>query len=72
MVTHMVEVGEASGELEAMLAKVAETYDEQVENSITRLTALIEPALTLMMVGVVLVIIMATLQPLLALTGGLN
>ena len=32
LVIHMVEVGERSGELEAMLAKVADTYDEQVES----------------------------------------
>ncbi|MEE2662518.1 MAG: type II secretion system F family protein [Myxococcota bacterium] len=72
MVTTMIEVGEQSGELESMLAKVADTYDEQVENTITRMTALIEPALILVMVGVVLVIILATLQPLLALTSSLN
>ena len=72
MVTTMIEVGEQSGELEAMLAKVADTYDEQVENTITRMTALIEPALILVMVGVVLVIIMATLQPLLSLTSSLS
>ena len=72
MVTTMIEVGEQSGELESMLAKVADTYDEQVENTITRLTALIEPLLILVMVGVVLVIILATLQPLLALTSSLN
>jgi type IV pilus assembly protein PilC len=72
MVTTMIEVGEQSGELESMLAKVADTYDEQVENTITRMTALIEPALILVMVGVVLVIILATMQPLLALTSSLN
>jgi len=72
MVTTMIEVGEQSGELESMLAKIADTYDEQVENTITRMTALIEPMLILVMVGVVLVIILATLQPLLALTSSLN
>ena len=72
MVTTMIEVGEQSGELESMLAKIADTYDEQVENTITRMTALIEPLLILVMVGVVLVIILATLQPLLALTSSLN
>jgi general secretion pathway protein F len=72
MVTTMIEVGEQSGELESMLAKVADTYDEQVENTITRMTALIEPALILVMVGVVLVIILATLQPLLSLTSSLS
>jgi general secretion pathway protein F len=72
MVTRMVDVGERSGELEAMLAKVADTYDEQVENSVSRLTALLEPALILIMVGLVLAIILATLVPLLEITSAIQ
>jgi general secretion pathway protein F len=68
MVTTMIEVGERSGELEVMLGRVAQTYDEQVETAITRLTALLEPLLILVMVGIVLVIILATLLPLLQVT----
>ena len=72
LVTHMIEVGEQSGELEAMLAKVADTYEEQVETAVTRLTALLEPFLILIMVGIVLVIILATLVPLLQITSSLG
>jgi general secretion pathway protein F len=72
LVTHMVDVGEKSGELEAMLAKVADTYDEQVETAVTRLTALLEPALILIMVGIVLFIILSTLVPLLQLTSAIR
>jgi len=72
LVTHMVDVGERSGELEAMLAKVADTYDEQVETAVTRLTALLEPMLILIMVGIVLFIILATLVPLLQLTSAIR
>jgi general secretion pathway protein F len=72
MVTHMIEVGEQSGELESMLAKVSETYEEQVETTVTRLTALLEPILILIMVGIVLVIILATLVPLLQITTSLG
>jgi general secretion pathway protein F len=72
LVTHMVDVGERTGELEAMLSKVAETYEEQVENAVTRLTALLEPILILLMVGIVLVIILATLVPLLQLTSAIR
>lgn len=68
MVTHMIEVGERSGELEAMLGKVADTYDEQVETLVSRLTALLEPLLILIMVGIVVLIILATLVPLLNVT----
>ncbi len=72
LVTHMVAVGERSGELEAMLAKVADAYDEQVETTISRLTALLQPVLVLLMVGVVSFIIVATLMPLLDLAGALQ
>ncbi len=72
LVIHMVDVGERSGALEPMLAKVAESYDEQVENTVTRLTALLEPILILLMVGIVLVIIFATLFPMLQITGSIR
>jgi general secretion pathway protein F len=72
LVTHMVDVGERSGELEGMLGRVADAYDEQVENSISRLTALLEPALILIMVGVVLVILLASLQPVLRATSAIG
>jgi general secretion pathway protein F len=72
LVTHMIEVGEQSGELEEMLAKVADTYEEQVETTVTRVTALLEPCLILIMVGIVMVIILATLVPLLQITSSLG
>lgn len=68
LVTHMVAVGERSGELESMLAKVADTYDEQVETAVTRFTAVLQPVLILFMVGIVAVIILAVLLPLMDLT----
>jgi len=72
VVVQMVEVGERSGELEAMLEKVAQTYEDQVETSVTRLTALLEPLLILFMVGIVVTIILATLVPLLQITSSLG
>ncbi len=68
LVTTMVEVGERSGDLEGMLIKVADTYEEQVETSVSRLTSLLEPVLILLMVGIVGIIIMAVLMPMLQLT----
>jgi general secretion pathway protein F len=72
IVVHMVEVGERSGELEAMLEKVAQTYEDQVETAVTRLTALLEPLLILLMVGIVMFIIAATLVPLLQITSSIG
>ena len=72
LVTTMIEVGEQSGDLEDMLVKTAATYDEQVETTISRLTSLLEPILILVMVGIVLVIILATLMPLMQITSSLT
>jgi len=72
MVTHMIEVGERSGQLESMLSKIADTYEEQVETTVTRMTALLEPLLILLMVGIVVVIILATLVPLLQVTSSIS
>jgi general secretion pathway protein F len=72
LVTHMVSVGERSGELESMLAKVADTYDEQVETAVTRFTAVLQPVLILFMVGIVAVIILAVLLPLMDLTSSMQ
>jgi general secretion pathway protein F len=72
LVIHMVDVGERSGELEPMLTKIAENYDEQVESTVTRLTALLEPLLILLMVGIVLGIIFSVLVPMLQITGSIR
>jgi len=49
MIAQMVKIGEETGELEKMLSKVADFYEDEVDASITALTSIIEP---LMMVGV--------------------
>jgi len=48
MVTHMIKLGEKSGELEDMLKIVAESYEEQVDSKLSGLTSILEP---IMMVG---------------------
>ena len=46
---HLVEVGEESGKLDAMLLQVADTYDTEVRNGVKRLIAFFEPAIILLM-----------------------
>jgi type IV pilus assembly protein PilC len=72
MVVTMVEVGERAGELDQMLLRVADTYDQQVETTVERLTSLLEPLLILVMVGVVMLIVLAVLMPLMELTNSLD
>ena len=53
LVTRMVAVGEKSGELETMLSKIADFYDEQVDAAVSGLTSLIEP-LVIAFLGIVI------------------
>jgi len=49
IVTHMIAVGEKSGQLETMLENVSDSYDAQVETKIATLTSLLEPAMIVVM-----------------------
>jgi type IV pilus assembly protein PilC len=53
MVAHMVKIGEETGELEKMLGKIADFYEDEVDSSVAALTSIIEP---LMMIGVGLMV----------------
>lgn len=63
LVTHMIAVGERSGEMEEMLRRIGQIYDGEVERVITRFTALLEPMMILFMGVVVLFIVAAILLP---------
>ena len=63
LVTHMIAVGEKSGELEPMLVKVSEAYDNEVEAIISTLTALLTPVMILVMGAIIGFIVMAILLP---------
>ncbi len=68
LVTHMIAIGERTGELEPMLAKVADSYDQEVERTVGTLTSLLEPLLILTMGGVVVVVALSILLPMLSMT----
>jgi len=63
MVTQMIMVGEESGELEEMLVNVAKFYDEEVDRSVEKLTAIIEPLLMAFIALTVGVMIIAMYLP---------
>ncbi|NCF99820.1 MAG: type II secretion system inner membrane protein GspF [Planctomycetia bacterium] len=65
MVGYMIAVGEQSGELESVLNRISETYEEEVELAIQKLTAMIEPIIIVLLAVVVSFIILAVLLPLL-------
>lgn len=63
LVTHMIAVGERSGEMEEMLRRIGQIYDGEVERVITRFTALLEPIMILVMGVIVFFIVVAILLP---------
>jgi type IV pilus assembly protein PilC len=63
MVTHMISVGEATGALDAMLSKIADFYDDEVDNAVSNLTAMMEPMLMVFLGGSVGFIVVAMYLP---------
>jgi general secretion pathway protein F len=67
LVTHMIAVGERSGQLEAMLNDVANAYDREVNLALTRMTAMLEPLMIIAMGGSVGFIVFSIMQPIMML-----
>lgn len=67
MVTHMIKLGENSGELEPMLQIVAENYEEQVENKLGALTSTLEPIMIVVMGVSVAFIVFSVVMPMMEL-----
>lgn len=67
MVTHMVRLGEKSGELEPMLEIVAENYEEQVDSKLSGLTSTLEPIMMVVMGLVVAFVVFSVVVPMMEL-----
>lgn len=67
ILTHMIAVGEKTGELEEMLNVVSDTYDKQVDNAITSMTRLLEPIMIVVMGGVIGLVALSIFLPMLQL-----
>ncbi len=63
MLISMIKVGEESGSLDAMLSKTADFYDNEVENAVTQMTALIEPLVIVILAIVVGFIVVSVVLP---------
>jgi type IV pilus assembly protein PilC len=64
MVAQMVGVGEETGALDAMLSKVADFYEDEVETAVKALTSILEPAMIIFVGGIVGVIVISMYLPL--------
>jgi len=63
MVTHMISVGEATGALDAMLGKIADFYDDEVDAAVAALTALLEPMMMVVLGTIIGFIVIAMYLP---------
>jgi type IV pilus assembly protein PilC len=72
MVISMVQVGEETGELPEMLLKIADNYDDEVDNAVAGLTSVIEPILIVFLALVVGTIVIALFLPLISIIGKLS
>ena len=70
MVISMVDVGEETGQLPEMLLKVADVYDDEVDNAVAALTSMLEPLMIVLLAVVVGVIVMALFLPMVEIIKG--
>ena len=72
MVVNMIDVGEETGELDKMLNKVADTYDDEVETLVSSMTALLEPVMVITLGVIVGFIVIALFMPMVGMLDALQ
>jgi type IV pilus assembly protein PilC len=72
IVVNMVDVGEETGELDKMLMKVADNYDEEVDVLVASLVSLLEPIMVVVLGGIVLFIVLALFLPMVSIINSLS
>lgn len=72
MVISMIDVGEETGQLPEMLLKVAEVYDDEVDNAVAGLTSLLEPIMIVFLAVIVGTIVIALFLPLISIIQGMQ
>src|SRR5213076_1050354 len=66
MVISMIDVGEETGRLPDMLLKIADVYDDEVDNSVAALTSVLEPMMIVFLAVIVGTIVIALFMPLIS------
>lgn len=68
LATHMIAIGERSGQLESMLQKVGQSYEQQIDRMVSTMTTLLQPIMIVVMGGIVFFIALSILLPMLQIT----
>jgi type IV pilus assembly protein PilC len=72
MVVSMIDVGEETGKLPEMLLKMADVYDDEVDNAVAALTSMLEPIMIVLLAIIVGTIVLALFTPLISIITGLQ
>ena len=72
MVASMIDVGEETGKLPEMLLKIADVYDDEVDNAVAALTSMLEPIMIVFLAVIVGTIVLALFTPLISIITGLQ
>jgi type IV pilus assembly protein PilC len=72
LVVNMIDVGEETGDLDKMLMKIADNYDEEVDVAVSALISVIEPIMVVVLGGIVGFIIVALFMPLVSLINAVS
>lgn len=72
MVCQMIAIGEQTGNMDQMLSKIADFYEDEVENATEAMTSLIEPMLMVVLGGIIAVIVIAMYLPIFNLAGAVT
>ena len=72
MVNNMLAVGEESGNIENMLVKVAEYFEEETEQTTANLSTILQPVIIVLLGGIVGWIVLSLYQPMISMYGGLG
>lgn len=72
MVTHMISVGESTGALDSMLGKIADFYEDEVDQAVTNLTALLEPMMMVFLGVTVGFIVVAMYLPIFSMASAIG
>ena len=72
MVVSMIDVGEETGQLPQMLLKIADVYDDEVDNAVAAITSMLEPIMIVFLAVIVGTIVLALFTPLISIISGLQ